>query len=142
MTNAWPELGDDEHELTADGEHLWRQAAPAHLVQDGTVSYLVFRPTSRDDRKLSVFRETVVTAKEAYDNHVDAGRASLGTLGVRVGQVRDTDLRAIDDSTTSDDLPAGHAFIDFRPLTKRQTNTAAERLLRQATANGWAFKPT
>lgn len=89
-----------------------------------------------------MFRETVLNAEEAYDNHVDAARASLGTLGVRVGQVRDAELRTIDDSMTSDELPEGHAYIDFRPLTKRQTNTAAERLLRQATANGWAFKPS
>lgn len=76
MTDEWPDLVDGEHELTADGERLWRQAAPAHLEQDGT----------------------------------------------------------------SDDVPEGHAYIDFRSLTKRQTNTAAELLLRRALENGWAHR--
>lgn len=142
MKHEWPELVDGEFELSAEAERLWRQAAPAYLEQDGTLSYLVFRPMSNDDRKLSVSRDTEVTAKEAYDNHVESGRPSLGTLGVQVGDVRDhAGLRSVDDSGTSDDVPEGHAYIDFRPLTKQQTNTASELLLRRALANGWSYRP-
>lgn len=143
MTRDWPSLVDGEVELTAEGERLWRQAAPAYLEQDGTLSSLIFRPMSNDNRMLSVFRESIVTAEQAHDNHVESGRASLGTLAVRVGQVRDeARLRAVDDSAAGEDVPAGHAYIDFRPLTKQQTNTATEVLLRRALANGWAYRPS
>lgn len=143
MTPDWPPLLEGEVEIAADGERLWRQAAPTYLEQDGMLSSLVFRPMSRDNRMLSVFRESVVTAKQAHDNRVESGRPSLGTLAVRVGEVRDeAGLRAVDDSAVGDDMPAGHAYIDFRPLTKQQTTTAAEVLLRRALANGWAYRPS
>lgn len=144
MTHDWPPLVDGEVELTAEGERLWRQAAPTYLVQDGTLSSPVFMPMRNDNRMLSVFRESiVVTAKQAYDNRVGSGRPSLGTLAVRVGQVRDgAGLRAVDDSAAGEDVSAGHAYIDFRPLTKREKKTAAEVLLRQALANGWAYQPS
>lgn len=130
MTRDWPPLVDSEVELTEDGEHLWRQVAPAYLEQDGTLSSLVFRPMSKDNRMLSVFRESIITAKQAHDNRVESGRASLGTLAVSVGQVRDeAELRAVDNSAAGEDMPAGHGYIDFRPLTKQQTNSAAEVLL-------------
>jgi hypothetical protein len=143
VTHDWPPLVEGEVELTADGERLWRQAAPAYLEQDGTLSSLVFRPMSKDNRMLSVFRESVVTAKQAHDNRIESGPSSLGTLAVRVGEVRDeAALRAVGDSAVGEDVPAGHAYIDFRPLTKQQTNTAAEVLLRRALANGWAYRPS
>lgn len=142
MSRGWPDLVDGEVVLTADGESLWRQAAPSYHEQDGTLSYLIFRPMSNDNRMLSVSRETVVTAKKAHDSHVESGRSSLGTLAVRVGQVRDAGLRSVDDSASADDVPEGHAYIDFRPLTKGETNIAAEVLLRRAIANGWAYRPS
>ena len=143
MSRVWPDLTESEVELNADGERLWRQAAPAYLEQEGTLSFQVFRPMSQDGRRLSVFRESSITAQEAYESHLQSGRPSLGTLAVRVGEVRDAaQLRAVDDSAASEDVPKGHAFIDFRPLSKRETNAAAEVLLRHALENGWVHKPT
>lgn len=143
VSHDWPELVAGEFELTADGERLWRQAAPSYLEQDGTLSYLVFRPMANDGRMLSVSRESVLTAKQAHDRHVDSGWASLGTQAVHVGPVRDeAGLRSVDDSAVDGQVPAGHAYIDFRPLNKRQTNTAAELLLRGALTNGWAYRPS
>ena len=121
---AFP-LVDGEFELDAQGEDLWRQASPSHLEQDGTLSYLIFRPTTVDDRKLSVFRGSSMSAQQAYENRVDLGRESLGTLSVSVGQVRnEAHLRAVDDAALPD-RPSGHAYVDFRGLTKREAKTAA-----------------
>ena len=53
MTRTWQDLDDGEAPLADEAENLWRQVAPAHLQQDGTVSYLVFRPTQRDARTTS-----------------------------------------------------------------------------------------
>ncbi len=142
MTQGWNELVFGEVLLTDVTELLWRQAAPSLLAQDGTLSYLVFRPNEHDARRLSVRRGSKMTAEQAYGDHVAEGLTSLGTLAVGVEEVRSASLRAVDDSATSSAVPEGHAYIDFRPLTKRQTNTAADLLLRSALARGWAHRPS
>lgn len=142
MIHEWDELVAGEHLLADEGELLFRQAAPSLLAQDGTLSYLVFRPNESDARKLSVRRGSKITAAQAYRDHVERGRPSLGTLATEVAEVENLALRAIDDSDTAEDLPEAHAYIDFRPLAKRQTNTAADLLLRGALARGWVYRPT
>lgn len=141
MTHEWDELVLGEVLLADTTELLWRQAAPSLLAQDGTLSYLVFRPTAHDARKLSVRRGSKMTAEQAYMDHVAGGLVSLGTLAVDLEEVNSVSLRAVDDSATSSAIQEGHAYIDFRPLTKRQTNTAADSLLRAALARDWAHRP-
>lgn len=141
MRDDWPPLAPRERPLDDRDERLHRQAAPAHLEQDGTLSLQVFRPTKRDERQLSVSRGSAISAKRAYEEHTASGLKSLGTLSVALGQVQDdAGLRCIDDSALPD-IPEAHAYIDFRPLTRRECNIAAEILVRVALENGWGYKP-
>lgn len=142
MTHTWKDLADGEVRLTDEAENLWRQVAPGHLQQDGTISYLVFRPTERDARKLSVRRSSRIDAKAAFEEHIANGSTSLGSLAVIVEEVHRVGLRAIDDSGLEPDLPTGHAYVDFRPLTKRETNAAADALLRLAQHRGLIYRGT
>lgn len=142
MPYAWDGLARGEAVVGDPGEHLWRQFAPGHLEQDGvTLSAQAFRPQERDGRKLSVRRGSLTTAGQAYDEHVAGGRPSLGTLAVTVADAGSLDLRVVDDSAADPPAPQGHAYVDFRPLTRRQATNAAEGLLRCAEGRGWKYQP-
>jgi hypothetical protein len=65
--------------LTDDGELLYRQVHPS-FVRDGRPTSQAFRPTPKDENKLSVARGSLTTEKAAYEHHTVAlGLGSAGT---------------------------------------------------------------
>lgn len=136
-------LRDGEFPLEEGDELLYRQIHPS-WVHDGKVSSQAFWPTEKDKGELSTSRSSKVSAKEAYDYHVETmSLQSDGAYAVSVAEVAGAGLVAVDDSATSTELPPGHAFIDFKPVTSTNQRKRLGGTLRDcAEPRGWQYKPT
>lgn len=136
MTSESSVLEDGEMVLEDKVEVLWRQVHP-NFLQDGVISSLAFRPFPRDAGMLSVRRESY-GADRAYRDHVHVGNVSAGTWGISVGEVLETGARAVDDSALPE-RPEAHAYVDYRYLSRKQTEAAAKRLRAVAMVRGRAY---
>lgn len=135
---GWPELLEEEEELADSDEMLFRQAHP-QWVQQGVPTSQLFKPTPKDEGKLSTARQSKIDAEGAYKHHVDElGLASAGTFGVNLNEVGGAGLRAVDDSCRVD-MPNFHAYIDCRDRSRKDLETAAKLLTRQARERGLLF---
>ena len=115
---------------------LLRQVNPA-WVQKGRVTSQVFKPTPQDRKRLSVYDGGQVTAEEAWKHYSEElGLASVGVLGVTVGECEDQALAAESDP---EPFPA-HAVIRFDTCTESQIPKKAKRLTKAAEARGWLYQ--
>lgn len=129
----------DPDSLADDDEVLFRQMHPS-FVRDGRPSSQAFRPTAKDEGRLSVARGSLTTAAAAFQHYTQRlCLASAGTWGVTVGECREQGLPAIADplaappETVAD--PA-HAVIDFTAHSRSQTEAKGTRLARKAFERG------
>ncbi len=136
-TTASTPLSDDE-------ELLFRQVHPS-FVRDGRPSSQAFRPTAKDEGKLSVARSSLTTAADAFELHTTGlGLPSAGTWAVTVGECREQVLNVLPDPLTSPpdkvNDPA-HALVDFTPHSKSQGEAKGARLARKAVERGRLHPP-
>ncbi|MEU4472201.1 hypothetical protein [Micromonospora sp. NPDC023888] len=128
-------LDDDELLVEDSAEFVWRQVHPQFL-SDGQPSSQAFKPTPKDEGKLSVIRQSV-TAEEAFEQYE---HSSAGTWSVRVGEVAEAGSRVVDDSAKPE-TPKAHAYIDFRGFTRGQVERIAKVLRSAANAHGCQYSP-
>ena len=125
--------------LTDADELLFRQVHPS-FVREGRPSSQAFRPTPKDENKLSVARGALTTPKAAYEHHtVTLGLASAGSWAVTIAECTAQTLGVLSDPLTAPPEKAAdpaHAVIDFTGVSKSQTEAKASRLARFATARG------
>lgn len=136
MTHNWPSLEAGEAQITDRAEVLWRQITKSLYDEDNRrPGLLACGPQAADVRKPSFARKSVSTAQDSRDWHQDhAASSSLGTWSLSVEDVEDAGLRAVDDSQRAPEPgePArapGHAYVDYRPLSKQQMKDARAKLL-------------
>lgn len=106
---------------TNDAEFLWRQVHPIYVDGNGRVTEQAFQPNSSDKRRLSCSRGNGQTPEGAHDFHTQVlGLASAGTWGVLIGEVRQEQVHAVDDSQVQKQDPPtpGHTYVDYRGLDK------------------------
>jgi hypothetical protein len=113
-------------------EVLFRQVNPTWTKSDGTISSQAFKPTKKDNGKLSVDRSSKSTAQAAFEHHQAVG-VSCCVIGVTVGEVSDLGLASFDDPTI--EKPA-HAYIDMSNKTRSELEGLAGRLRDLATQRG------
>jgi hypothetical protein len=125
--------------LVDDGELLFRQVHPS-FVRDGRPSSQAFRPTPKDEGRLSVARSAVTTPAAAYELHTaQRGLASAGSWGITVGECGEQTLKVIPDPLMSPPAKVAdpaHALVDFTPHSKSQAEAKGARLARKATERG------
>jgi len=122
-----------------DSTLLHRQVHP-NFVQKTEVSSQVFEatssvftPTSKDDKKLSVYNGDKFSVKEAFDHYV-ADYLSVGVLSVTVEEVKSVGLSADEDNIPFD----GHAYIDYSTCeTNGKIKSKAKLLKKKAFDRGW-----
>jgi hypothetical protein len=120
---------------------LHRQVHP-DFVQQSDVSSQVFeassaafKPTPKDENKLSVYNGEKFTAKAAFD-HFTTQYASRGVLSVTVNECTTIGLNAAEDNNPFD----GHAYIDFSSCTsENQKKVKAKQLKKFAMDRGWSY---
>jgi hypothetical protein len=112
---------------------LLRQVNPS-WVQQGRVTSQVFKPTPKDNRRLSVYDGDQVTALQAWSHYTtELGFASVGVQAVTVAECVALELPAELDPTP---FPA-HAVIRFDACTPSQIEKKAKRLKAAAEVRGW-----
>ncbi len=116
---------------------LHRQINPAWIQADRVTSQ-AFKPTPKDEGRLSVYDGDQMTASQAWEHYTTAlGLRSAGVQSVSVDECQQQTLLAEPDPDAS---PA-HAVIIFNPiLTKGQIETAAKALCKLAAARGWQHR--
>ena len=134
-----PQANDYEILLTDGTEILLRQIHP-NFVRDGRPSSQAFRPTAKDENQLSVAREALTSAEQAFAHYTDNLKLkSCGTWGVSVAECHTQSLRTFGQplscppSVVAD--PA-HAIIDFRDHSKSKIEAKGSLLARAALARG------
>lgn len=119
-------------------ELLYRQVC-AHIwdSQYGKPNLDSFGPQGSDKRKPSFSRSSIVTAQQSRDWHnANARSKSMGVWACSVVEIQEAGTRGIDDSETPL-LPGtkrapGHAFVDYRHMTKPQIREVKAKLLMAA----------
>jgi hypothetical protein len=125
--------------LSDDEELLFRQVHPA-FVRDGRPSSQAFRPTSKDEGRLSVARGLITTARVAHELYTTGlGHSSAGTWGITVAECREQTLSVLPDPLTAPPekvADPAHAVVDFSPHSKSQREAKGARLALKAVGRG------
>lgn len=114
---------------------LHRQVNPS-WIQSGRVTSQAFKPTPKDQRRLSVYDGDLITAADAWRHYTEAlGYTSAGILCVTVAECQSLEL-----SAESDPKPfPEHAVIIFGEFANAQMEKKAKQLRAFATGRGWQF---
>ncbi|MCF7853527.1 MAG: hypothetical protein K9N51_01920 [Candidatus Pacebacteria bacterium] len=114
---------------------LHRQVHPM-MLQEGRVTSQVFRPTPKDDKKLSVYDGDQIDAEEAWEHFTGTlGFESAGVMAVTVAECKEEGLPAIADP---DPFPE-HVLVDFSDFSENQIRRKAKRLKAAAENRGWQY---
>lgn len=115
---------------------LLRQIHPG-FVQDGRPSSQAFRPTPKDEQKLSVYDGDQITPVDAFEHYTkDLMLVSGGVLAVSMAECTALELPVTPDP---DPFPE-HALIDFSTYGKSATEKKAKLLKAKAEARGWLYR--
>ena len=115
---------------------LLRQVHPG-FIQKGRPSSQVFRPTPKDENKLSVYDGDMITAEQSWQHFTgDLGYQSVGVLAVAVGECAEQSLPAV----SSPEVFKEHAHIDFTGCTASQIEKKGKKLLAAALVRGWQYR--
>lgn len=138
------QLADGEEHLSEQKELLWRNAHPTWIV-DGELTSQAFRPTPKDQQKLSTAREDKVSAEDSFKEFTETFEfESVGVWAVSVGDVKKQGLRSIyDESSPSTPKPClkGHTSIDFTSVSNNQAKRIGGRLRDRAETRGRQHPP-
>ena len=116
-----------------DSTLLLRQVHPG-FVQNQRPSSQVFRPTRKDESKLSVYDGDIMSPEQSWKHFTEVlERQSVGVLAVTVAECREQDLRA----APSPEVFEGHAHIDFTGFSANQAERKGKKLLAVALLRGW-----
>jgi hypothetical protein len=116
---------------------LLRQVNP-NWLQQGRVTSQVFKPTRKDENRVSVYDGALITPENAWKHFTEKlGFASIGVLAVSVDECQGCDL-----PTSSDPAPfPEHAIIDFTAVAPNQIDTKAKLLRAFAVDRDWLYQP-
>ena len=114
---------------------LHRQVNPS-WIQSGRVTSQAFKPTPKDQRRLSVYDGDQISPVGAWRHYTETlGFTSVGILGVTVAECESLELAAEPDPQPFPE----HAVIIFGEFSNAQTEKKAKQLRAFATARGWQF---
>ena len=115
---------------------LLRQVHPS-FIQKGRVTSQAFRPTPKDEHKLSTYDGDQIQPWPAFQHYTEVLRfESVGVLGVTVTECGDLKL-----AVTPDPKPfPEHVVIDFSEFDKRAVESKAKSLRDKALPRGWLYQ--
>lgn len=118
---------------------LLHRQIPSAWVQGDRVTSQSFKPYPKDDNRVSVYRDDLMNAYEAWRHYTEElSLNSVGVISVNVDECHNESL-AVD----LDGVPfPAHASIVFAALlSKGQIEKTAGRLAAKARARGWQYGP-
>ncbi len=119
-----------------DATLLLRQVNPS-WIQQGRVTSQAFKPTPKDDFKLSVYDGDLITPLDSWTHFTEMLRLqSVGTLAVTVAECSAQELPARPDTQPF----LEHAVVDFTGLGSSQIEKKSKKLNALAAGRGWLFQ--
>jgi len=115
---------------------LLRQVNPS-WIQQGRITSQVFKPTPKDESRLSAYDGDLIVAEKAWKHFTTSlGFASVGVMAVSVQECKVNELPA-----TPDPKPfPEHVAIDFTGLGGSQIEKKSKKLKAAAEARGWQYQ--
>ena len=119
-----------------DDTLLHRQINPS-WVQSGRVTRQAFKPSAKDNGRLSVYDGDMMTAEGAWAHYnEELGFTSIGVLAVTRCECADLEL-----TVESDPKPfPADVLIDFTGCSNSQVEKKSKRLTAAATGRGWQYQ--
>lgn len=127
--------------ITDATQMMYRQMHPNWIV-NSRVSSMAFRPSAKDNKKLSVRTSAKTTAEGAYKFQVETlGLKSLGSWGISIEEVFKIEMKCFESPITTVPQDPSHCHIDFAGLSNRETQDKADKLANYARARGALYTP-
>ncbi len=119
-----------------DSTLLLRQVNPS-WIQAGRITSQVFKPTPKDENRLSVYDGDQITAETSWRHYTgELGFSSVGVVAVTVGECLSQGLAA-----ESDPRPfPSHAVVTFSGCSGTQVERKARHLKKAAENRGWQYR--
>lgn len=115
---------------------LIRQVHPT-FVQEGRVTSQAFRPTPKDQGKLSTYDGDQIDAKSAWCHYAEVlGFESAGAYGLAVSEVVSLELTVAPDPKPFPE----HVLIDFTQFNRQQIQKKSKKLKAIAVSRGWLYQ--
>lgn len=115
---------------------LLRQVHPT-FVQQGRVTSQAFRPTPKDEHRLSTYDGDRIEPQPAWQHYTGTlGFASVGVMAVTCGDCTGMNLAVVPDP---EPFPE-HVLIDFSAFGKNEVEKLAKKLKARAEDRGWLFR--
>lgn len=120
-----------------DGNTLLLRQIHPKFVQGDKVTSQAFRPTPKDEGKLSVYDGDQIEPEPAWQHFIqDPKCSSAGVMAVTGGECEALKLPY----QLTGHPYAEHAEIDFTALNTNQTEKASKKLKAKAEARGWLYR--
>lgn len=114
---------------------LLRQIHPS-FVKQGRVTSQAFRPTPKDERKLSLYDGDLISAAASWLHYRGRNLESVGGMGVAVEECTKEDLVV---RSSPQHFPE-HAEIDFLDFPSTECEKKSKRLRNFAEDRGWLYR--
>ena len=118
-----------------DDTILHRQINPG-WVQNGRVTSQAFRPTPKDEFKLSLYDGDMITAEASWEHFRKQGLESVGVLSLTRREFAAEGVPCYSSPT----IFVEHVHADYAGLTDGQMRAKGKRLLSVAVKRGWQYK--
>jgi hypothetical protein len=114
---------------------LLRQINPS-FVQNGRVTSQAFRPTPKDENKLSVYDGDQITAEASWQHFTSNPLCrSVGVMAVSYAQCMEQTVPVV-----ADGIPfPEHAYFDFSGIKEGEIKKKAKALSVKAQERGWLY---
>ena len=121
--------------MTAD-TLLLRQVNP-HWIRNGRITSQVFKPTPKDEKRLSVYDGDKVSPEESFRHFTEKlSLSSAGVMAVTMAECRQEELPVIPDPARFPE----HVVIDFSSCSNSEIKTKAKLLTKAAENRGWQYQ--
>ena len=118
-----------------DKTTLIRQIHPS-FVQNGKITSQAFRPTPKDQNRLSVYNGDMIECEKAYRHYTEELKLqSTGATTILYQECLSQDLKVYPDPAPFPE----HVLIDFSGFSNKRKNTISKYLRNRAEARGWCF---
>ena len=116
--------------------NLLRQVHPS-FIQAGKITSQVFKPTTKDENKLSVYNGDRIKPEDAFEHYCALPRCrSVGILAVTKGEC---DIQKV--PVHEDGIPfPEHCFMNFEKFSKKEIDKIAKFLKIFAEKRGWLYQ--
>lgn len=130
-------------DFSDENEIFLRQVHPS-FIQEGRISSQAFRPTPKDQKKLSVNRRSLATPQETFVLHTEKRNlTSAGVWGISAKEVGEiAELKIEDDPIYDPIVDISHCLIDFSGIgSEHKIKAISSKLADKARARGCLFNP-